>query len=204
MTAAPQDENSCEDPEPVSSPDAEPGGPTGCGVSELARLAGCSRTTIQAWMRKPDFPPKFPDGSLNPFKAGAWHERRLIESQLKEAAAADTFDATDGTSPELEKWRRARRIMAELDLAERKKSIVDQRTFMTRLLGMAAIRRRTNDLLQRRFGREAHDILARGLQEEELAWHAIFEEHYEHHLQQTGKQHALDEGNKNEPNTDSK
>ncbi len=180
----------------------EPGVSIGCTVSGLAQLAGVVRSTVQGWTKKADFPQRLPDKSLNPFAVGVWYERRRLEKKVEEAEAADPMAANDGTSPELERWRRARRILTEMDVSDRQKSTINMQSFMERMLGMAAIRRRTNDLLQRRFGREAHEIMARGLQEEEREWHRIFEEHYGNHLRQTGKKHALDEGPQDEPTTE--
>jgi hypothetical protein len=95
----------------------------------------------------------------------AW-SRREWARRCDEAAENDPYLADAGApSPALEEYRRARAGLARLELAERQRALCNRVVVHETFTRMAAVLRRTGDMLQRRFGAEALDIFSNGLQE---------------------------------------
>lgn len=70
-------------------------------------------------------------------------------------ADAELFGDMATDSPELEKWRRIRRLREEIKLAEEQKRSVPRDTLQKHLLDLAQVLRRAGENLAKRFGNEA-------------------------------------------------
>src|SRR5262245_5913982 len=89
----------------------------GLGAADLVALLGVS----EAWATRARAAglPRRPDGRHDPAEALRWIRARDRE-RVPVAAAADE------SSPELERWRRARADLAELELGIRRDELVDR------------------------------------------------------------------------------
>lgn len=153
----------------IQAEGAECGVPGACTVSGLARWAGVSRTTVQAWMRCPDFP-RDPDGSINPWKVCDWHRARQKAQQPATTPFTDDpmlLPTPGSKSKALEKYRRARADLANLDLEERRGSLIARDKAHDGLMDIARLIRQAGDALRRQFGPEAYALLDGALNQAE-------------------------------------
>ena len=116
--------------------------------ADVARLFGITRSAVSQWPC-----PRRPDGSYSLPAVVAWKMGNL---------AADA-DLGSGDSPELERYRRARAGLAELDLQERLKSLVSRSQVRECIVAFAQQIRNVGEHLTRRFGNDAADMLIRGV-----------------------------------------
>lgn len=70
-------------------------------------------------------------------------------------------------SPQLERYRSAKASLAEMDLEERKKTHANINDLESALVRYASMVRRGGEILQRRFGNDASDILNSAIDEAE-------------------------------------
>lgn len=98
----------------------------------------------------------------------AWPLSRVppwtVEDVEAARAWADSLESDEreltGESPALEQWRASKAAMAALDLEERRGELVGMAALQELLSEWRASLRLACDALQRRCGREAHDILS--------------------------------------------
>ena len=100
-----------------------------------------------------------------PVLARAIH-RFLADSWLAlREAKKDVGVPAKPTSPELERWRKARADMAQLNLDQRLGDLVDRREFQPLLLRFAHIMRGCGETLGRQYGPDAQGLLDEGIAE---------------------------------------
>ena len=100
-----------------------------------------------------------------PALARAIH-RFLADSWLAlREAKKDVGAPAEPASPELERWRKARADMAQLNLDQRLGDLVDRREFQPLLLRIAHIMRGCGDTIQRQYGPDAQNVLDEGIAE---------------------------------------
>lgn len=132
--------------------------------AEVGRAFGVSQQTIARWIAR-----GLPGGKgCYPVDAVCRWYRGYMDDRLQEAAT-DPLIAADGDSPALEEYRRHRARLAELDVAEREKSLINGSHVQGALLAAMRVVRAAGERLQRRFGIEAHQILDEALDDGEKA-----------------------------------
>lgn len=128
-------------------------------VLEMAEHLGVSLQSIRNWMREPDWPGAG-DGSVSLDDLSVWRYRRDVGEQL---AAGDDFTGSD--SPNLERMRKARADIWELELDAKRGNFLP-RDDVHQLLGeLASVLRGAGERLQKQCGLDARDIMEEGLQE---------------------------------------
>lgn len=138
----------------------------GVTITRLASLAGVHRTTAQDWTRQEGFPSKFPDGSHNPFKVGAWRAERRLAGAVDPAEGEAMLQGD--SSPNLERFRAARAKLAELELEERRRNLVALPEIHEVLCAISKLIRDAGDTLGRQFGDPARAILNRALDQADI------------------------------------
>jgi hypothetical protein len=148
----------------------QPGKPD-YGWFSLANSAAAfdvNRQTFHATYR-----PLVPPEAIKVDGRNTWiHLRRLIEAwsaKDRQIASGDVDAELYGgsDSPNLERLRAAKAALSEMDLEERRGTHADIRNLESGLMRFASIIRRTGEILQRRFGSEAIDILNDGIEQAE-------------------------------------
>jgi hypothetical protein len=90
----------------------------------------------------------------------------LARNALKLAGSDDDDPRLAGTSsPALEEFRRHRARLAELEVSQQEGQLLVREVVHEALGQLAAVLRRAGELLDRKFGREAHKLLADALEE---------------------------------------
>lgn len=141
-------------------------------MSQLAIACECALTTIANWKRSPDFPePR--DGLYSVFLVGVWRGRKL-ETTTNKRPGVDDDEMGDADSPGLERYRLAKAALAELDLAERQKTLLPADTVRDSVNAIALAFRQAGETLQRQFGVEAHAILESAVSEAEAQINDMF------------------------------
>ena len=109
------------------------------------------------------------------FHARSLHNA-LLESERGKAPQTAGPDAdpllAGGDSPNLERYRGAKADLAEMDLQERRGTHANLEELDGALMRFAGGIRRAGEVLQRRFGNEASDILNEGIDGAVAAYHA--------------------------------
>ena len=123
----------------------------------VAAVFGVERSTVGAWVQK-GMPGK--QGRFDLVAIACWY-------RLDGPGAAPVDDPLlqVGDSPALERYRSARAKSAELDLALRKKELVDLEKLRLLLGRWHTVLRRTGERLGRRCGADAQAILDEALDE---------------------------------------
>jgi hypothetical protein len=125
--------------------------------TSAARLLGVARSTLAEAADAP----RSADGTYPGARLVRWFlSRRLAES----AAAGDPMLAV-GDSPALERYRRARASLAELDYAERCGSVTSTEVLFAELLPIMQRVRTAGELLGREFGPAAQAVLTTAVDE---------------------------------------
>lgn len=113
-------------------------------------------TKIIHWLRSP---------------AGPWHPK------LQPAAADDPLLVdSDSESPGLERYRQAKAALAELDLEERRKSLLNVAAVRSILARWATIIRRLQERLAKQYGADAGAVVRDSLDECRRVIHDEFDE----------------------------
>ena len=120
--------------------------------------------------------------ALHRFIAEHWTSLRAAKDDGVGAPA-------EPASPELERWRRARADMAELDLEQRRGDLVDRREFQALLLRTAHILRGLGESLQRQYGPDAQGLLDEAIDDVEREVQRHFAR-YESNGKVNGDEHA--------------
>jgi hypothetical protein len=89
--------------------------------------------------------------------------------QQKPAASEDPM-LVGGDSPNLERYRAAKAALAEMELEEKKKTHASLKDLNDALMRFASLVRRGGEILQRKFGNQASDILNESIDEAHNAW----------------------------------
>lgn len=97
-------------------------------------------------------------------------EARMNQKGDAGPAGDDPLLVGSGDSPNLERYRGAKAALAEMDLEERTKTHANLQALDTTLLRFASRLRRGGEVLQRRFGNEASDVLNEAIDDAERLW----------------------------------
>lgn len=111
-------------------------------AGEFRRLAGLSRTQFDAVVAQ----------FRLPVGKSSVDVTAVLPSMFATLGAMDEVEASGGDSPALERLRRAKASMAELELAQRKRELVPVDEMRTRLGSMAAIARSRFEAMERAGG----------------------------------------------------
>ena len=126
--------------------------------ADMAQIFDCTVGNFDARIR-----PAIPDDCVKKENRRLlFHARGVINAwaareAAKLAPAADPL--MDGTSPELERYRKARASLAELELESRKGALLDRRVVHEGLSAIAGIYRRAGARLRHEFGDAAYQIV---------------------------------------------
>lgn len=125
------------------------------GVSQqfVADFFGVTRRAVQKWEC-----PRRDDSKYDLVAVAEWRYR-MLEARAEEAMLAG--ESTAG----LERYRRAKAGIAELDLAERSGQLVDRELVRGGLRAVADCWRRVSEDAERRFGGDVFEFLCEGLEE---------------------------------------
>lgn len=144
-------------------PDLKPG-EVG-SVVDLATVMEVSRQTVHDWINKPGFPQAV-DGVFSVRRVVEWKLRREFEAEPRRVLTSDDDPLlSSGDSPGLERYRQAKASLAELDLAEREKTIWTADAVHDVLTIQSQTFRQASETLQRQFGSEAYAILEGAVRE---------------------------------------
>ena len=141
-------------------------GPEWFSRAEMARIFGCTTSNFQQRIK-----PIVPTASIHEKhgKGGKvtrvwYHGRGVIEAwSANEAMKSGSDDPmVVDTSPELERFRKARASLAELDLEARQGDLMSRTDVHEGLAAVSAIYRRAGQRLRSRFGDEAYQIIDEG------------------------------------------
>jgi hypothetical protein len=129
--------------------------------SGMARVLGINRGTVASWTNAGDFP-----GGPN----GPWFLPQVIRwlldrTKYRNPPTDPLLDGPSDGSDALERYRDARAAIAELDLLERQKSLVDREATRAGLLKIAMVLRRAGTRLQSIHGATAAEIFHHALDE---------------------------------------
>lgn len=131
--------------------------------AELAEACGVSLATIAHWARL-GMPGK--QGRYDLREVFRWSRTVGPCSHTKQKADPDDqLLAEGGDSPGLERYRLAKAALAELELEERKGSLLSREKVRGALIRWASIVRRLGELLAKRFGNEASGAINNALVE---------------------------------------
>ncbi|MCP4589576.1 MAG: hypothetical protein GY842_02410 [bacterium] len=142
---------------------------------ELARLLGWPGTTLRGRLGDPSCP--IPRRGPWPAWAVDALERWAALRYPEPSADDDAAMATGGTSPELERWRRARAALAELELAQRRGQVLPRDQVRELHSRMAGVIRGACDRIQREYGDGAFDVLDEAWTSAAAMLDRWFEEH---------------------------
>lgn len=133
-------------------------------VADSAAAFGVNRQTFHATYR-----PLAPASAIKSEGRNTWiNLRKLIEAwAAKDRVAAGEEEYGGSDSMNLERVRFAKAEMLEMDLEERRGTHVDVRKLENGIMQFASQVRRTGEILQRRFGSDAIDILNDGITQAE-------------------------------------
>lgn len=141
-------------------------------IADLAEAMGVTRPTIYEWQRAPGFPAAVD---------GVFHVRHVCEwrcgrenGRTKPKQSEEDAMLADADSPGLERYRLAKAQLAEMDLAEREKTLLPADTVREGVMAIAMAFRQAGETLQRQFGPEAHAILEGAVLEAESQINDIF------------------------------
>ena len=148
-------------------------------VADLGVAMGVSRQTAYEWLKKPDFPQAV-DGAFSVRLVAEWKLLRDQELERKRAGPAPVDPNSDdpllnsGDSIGLERYRMAKAQLAEMDLAEREKVMLNAEAVHDGLAVISQTFRQACEELQRRFGGDAHAIIEQAITEAESTIHDLF------------------------------
>jgi phage terminase Nu1 subunit (DNA packaging protein) len=131
-------------------------------LEEIAEALGVALPTVKVW-RQQGMPGR--KGSWDLPEVVAWlRTRGPWRIRQQPVAQADPTDPMlFGTSPELERYRKARADLSEIELAERRRAIVPREKVHTAFGVVAGHLRRAGEQLARKHGEPARRILDEAL-----------------------------------------
>ena len=148
-------------------------------VTDLGSAMEVSRQTVHGWLKKPDFPQAV-DGAFSVRLVSEWRLLRDQELERKRAGPAPVDPNSDdpllnsGDSIGLERYRMAKAQLAEMDLAEREKVMLNAEAVHDGLAVISQTFRQACEELQRRFGGDAHAIIEQAITEAESTINDLF------------------------------
>ncbi len=95
--------------------------------------------------------------------AGLSHNPLKALAALGFAVDDESLAMASADGPSLERWRAAKAVLAEMEVAERKQNVLDRAVMHVGLASMSTIIRGCGETLQKQFGPEALDILNEAL-----------------------------------------
>lgn len=148
----------------------------GCvgSVVRLAEACRVSRNTATKWTRL-DGCPRESDGTWRIWDVCLWNaerERRRVGGQIDPGGDDEMLVA--GSSPNLERFRGFRADREELELAEKRKSLMDVRKIEENLNGISKLIRDAGETLRRQYGDGAYAILGRALDQADIRIDEVF------------------------------
>lgn len=132
-----------------------------CRGTDVASLLGVNRSTLHRWVTERDCPRR-DDGSFDLAAVIAWRCAELEARAL--TASGDPLLAGGGDSPNLERYRAAKAELAELDVGERRNSLIPRDELRVGLGVAASAIRRGIQEIDTRFGSEASGIMTSALE----------------------------------------
>lgn len=146
-------------------------------IAGLARVCGVARSTVQQWMRDSKFPPELATGGYDLFAVGEWKGARdeaTRQKQLLKGLEEDPLLVGEAASPQLERYRGAKASLAELDLAERERSLVPLESISSGMHEICLSLRGGLEELQRQHGTAAHKLMDDKLRDAESRIDELF------------------------------
>lgn len=130
--------------------------------TDIASFCGVSIDTVKSWakQRMPGQPGMYDLGEIVRWlrASGPWRQHQRPEFD-------DPLLVADGESPGLERYRLAKAAIAELDLEERKESLLSRDKARAALIRWGSIIRRLGERLGKRFGPDASNAVNDALSE---------------------------------------
>jgi phage terminase Nu1 subunit (DNA packaging protein) len=112
--------------------------------------------TVKSWAKQgmPGGPGAYDFAAIIPWlrTKGPWRQHVKVEND-------DPLLAADGDSPGLERYRLAKAALAELELEERKGTLLSREKVRTTLIRWATVLRRMGERIAKRFGNEASEAV---------------------------------------------
>jgi hypothetical protein len=144
-------------------------------LRDVAEACNTSVKSVSLWASKEDFP-KDEDGTYPLFQIGLWRQRNLDDRAPKQKPPPSDEDPllNAGDSVGLERYRMAKAQLAEMDLAEREKSMLSADAVHDGLSIISQAYRKACEILQRKFGSEAFSILEEAQKEAEAQINDMF------------------------------
>lgn len=131
-------------------------------LAGIASCFGVTTRTVREWKERGC---PLETGRYDIAAVSDWRDKTL--RRPPDPIDADPLLGSDGDSPALEEYRRAKAALARLELAEREGKLVPVDELHGLLTEGAAVLRRAGETLSRRFGNEALQVLNEALAEAE-------------------------------------